>query len=1808
MRSVKAARTRKKNSLVMAIGSATELLTDLAVPAHRLEDIQTVVKDNWFQYEASQESLEALLDDDGNIDVGQEIFDGLMKQVMNINLDLNAGIKQRKTAIEDAAREEEKARQDLEKTDQQAQLAAQKVRDDAATADAKEIEYVTDNANLASLYLEVKAKTKVAVDEVNTLAAKETPISGELERQEKNLFEILQLLNSADAVVKDLSMRKPIYVDDLQQRRLRERDAFNVEYQKALRVLDGIRHRCPGLAAAASGGGSSGHSKGASLHFKKSEFPKFKGTLREFPSFKDDWQSMVASEFSEKMQLHHLKDCVPVRDKVFVETCTNMADFWVYMTGEYGKTEELVTDRLVRLSKYTFPKEAKTDFQKFKDMHQVFKEVYADMTKMGLLDILNHPQSIKDFMRNLPATSQGEYVKYRLDHPDPTVMELNKIRNFMEVERRRIKLVEEVFGSDSKESNPLKPKGEFVCHNCDKPGHKAKDCPAKKSGAGKDTFKSHSGVSNVSTPVKPPCPVCKKKHVFSTSAGKELNSTRLSSCSLFQTAKTADQRAKILQEAKGCIRCLDWTGQHQVEDCKASEKTIEKCSECNLKHSAWVHHSSNPYTSHRTQGKIKDSIPDGNPRPQSAVGTVDDDNAKQFILAPTTEQIRMQEVESANVMFLMERVKVLKQNSNRDGIVGNVFWDIGGNGTMVRNDYAKELGLEGTDVMQTLVRTGGDATDLFTKAYHVRVKDRNGEIRVMLALGQDKISSPIDEMDVSTVKDLFPGMDGLGNFKRPHGEIDLMIGMNYLELMPKEVCRVKGLGLWESQLGKTKLISGTHPSLNIRSMERLTDEAQLVKQSVSHAMYVVRGPEIKSHRTQSEIHFLEAEELAVMQPPRCDRCRNCCMCSAQAQYMSRVESVELAMIQANMKIVYDKPGDECGKLYFQYPTKGDLNTLKDNRSQAIGFQTGVAKKLSKEEREVYNEEMHGYLGRGTFHKFTPEEMAEWKGAVNYVTHHGVHKPGSKTTALRLVSNSSLRNNMSQGVSLNDLLVKGPNSLLPIIQVQIDFRTLRHVVIWDYLKAYNTVHTYKEELNVRRLVHRDNDDEEWQTYGIDRMHFGDKPAAAGLEVAKELVANKGEDICVSTVAQLKRGYVDDGIGGGSSEMVEKLVGKETYDEESEKWEYSGTVAKIMKRGNFRIKFMIQDGETREALLELYGGKVLGLPWVPGNDTLEMKMCVNLWPRKRGIRTGPDVTLETLHTIDESSLTRRIILSQVHGIYDPLGLLSPITIKYKLLLQKIVEAGLAWDESLVGDLLKEAQSVLKEMVESGTVIFHRCAVGDLWNEGGFLAGFWDGGNPASACCLYACTPLKSPGPNGEVYEVKLLAGKARVTPTSKKNGRLRASTPRTEMRGLLMLSRLTDCVLPGFQVLPSSIYLAGDSQSTISCVEADHRVLETWYTNRVGEVVDNISKWEKKGITVFPLEHWPGDRNVADIATKGRAQIKDIQKDSEWQSGPAELKFSRENWPGSRDFVRKLPGEMPVELELRSHANHFFGTPQDEKSSETDQNINVTPEKSKIVQKIIQIPSKDSKEVEEFMSGPLWKKKFYLFVIHQVKLIMSRTNRIKKAIGVVARLLQLVKRKVDLNNWQDIEAALRQDPDAAQIKKAEKLLFLVASFETAPLVKNMKRLDPVQVNGVWGCRGRLGKAGLMKIVGQSFLPILPMNSALARLIMFEAHEANHDMVDGTLAGSRSKAWIVRGRYLARSITSRCYYCNFDKFKLQQQRMGDLPMERVSPNCKPFQAICTDLFGPYLVKAMVNKKAEMKSGPSCLSARLLGLCIAN
>ena len=127
-----------------------------------------------------------------------------------------------------------------------------------------------------------------------------------------------------------------------------------------------------------------------------------------------------------------------------------------------------------------------------------------------------------------------------------------------------------------------------------------------------------------------------------------------------------------------------------------------------------------------------------------------------------------------------------------------------------------------------------------------------------------------------------------------------------------------------------------------------------------------------------------------------------------------------------------------------------------------------------------------------------------------------------------------------------------------------------------------------------------------------------------------------------------------------------------------------------------------------------------------------------------------------------------------------------------------------------------------------------------------------------------------------------------------------------------------------------------------------------------------------------------------------------------------------------------------------------------------------------------------------------------------------------------------------------------------------------------------------------RGRLGEKSMSRLLGVSSLPILMANSRVAFLYMVHAHTGEfglvHRSVVSTLARSRKKVWIVRGRDLSRKVVNSCPRCDLDRKETLLQQMSDIKEEQltVSP---PWTNVALDFAGPYIVKGEVNRRAKLK-----------------
>ena len=113
-------------------------------------------------------------------------------------------------------------------------------------------------------------------------------------------------------------------------------------------------------------------------------------------------------------------------------------------------------------------------------------------------------------------------------------------------------------------------------------------------------------------------------------------------------------------------------------------------------------------------------------------------------------------------------------------------------------------------------------------------------------------------------------------------------------------------------------------------------------------------------------------------------------------------------------------------------------------------------------------------------------------------------------------------------------------------------------------------------------------------------------------------------------------------------------------------------------------MTKAEEVGTALADDAEAKILGVCWKPTSDILTFRIA----------------------TDDQLKFTRRGLLSLVAGIFDPLGLASPLVVKAKVSLKAVVIKGLGWDTEVTPEE-KNWWSTWKKLIEQlNSVRFPRC----------------------------------------------------------------------------------------------------------------------------------------------------------------------------------------------------------------------------------------------------------------------------------------------------------------------------------------------------------------------------------------------------------------------------------------------------------------------------------------------------------------------
>ncbi|XP_076853956.1 uncharacterized protein LOC143509279 [Brachyhypopomus gauderio] len=198
-------------------------------------------------------------------------------------------------------------------------------------------------------------------------------------------------------------------------------------------------------------------------------------------------------------------------------------------------------------------------------------------------------------------------------------------------------------------------------------------------------------------------------------------------------------------------------------------------------------------------------------------------------------------------------------------------------------------------------------------------------------------------------------------------------------------------------------------------------------------------------------------------------------------------------------------------------------------------------------------------------------------------------------------------------------------------------------------------------------------------------------------------------------------------------------------------------------------------------------------------------------------------------------------------------------------------------------------------------------------------------------------------------------------------------------------------------------------------------------------------------------------------------------------------------------------------------------------------------------------------------------------------LSRFSKWTTVVNVVARIHRLA---IKCKKTGTLTVEERRRASLTLIKLVQQEVFkeelLILKQESGKLSRNhpLYQLDPELHDGILRVGGRLRKASSPFDVRHPI--ILPTDGEVTRLILRYCHEKTQHQGRGqTLNEVRANGyWIIAGSKAVASYIRQCVTCRRARRPTEQQRMADLPTDRIEPT-PPFSFCGMDCFGPFYSK---------------------------
>ena len=740
------------------------------------------------------------------------------------------------------------------------------------------------------------------------------------------------------------------------------------------------------------------------------------------------------------------------------------------------------------------------------------------------------------------------------------------------------------------------------------------------------------------------------------------------------------ERKNCLLKQGRCFLCMRKAG-HLARDCDSSIK----CFRCRgHRHVALCERSRNFYTDSKKQ--LQSSEPVKEAFENKDVQEKDGHSQTTFCGVNTGS-----EKQNTRVLLKTAYVKATNPEDASQNMKLRVILDSGSQRTYITKRAREILNLNTVDKEKVIIKTFGQDQDEISicDLVNVQLKSlQNSYCLEVNALEVPMICSPLLQGEtIRWAKSNFHYLKGLKLADYPSGphpdlEVDILLGSDFM---------------WRTMTGE--IIQG--------------EENEPVAIG-SKFGWVLSGPVINMQRTLlsnvnlTTTHVLRADYQPVVEMNQDE------VLDIKVNQLFDLESVGIQETDSVHESFTQNLKFENNRYTVKLPWREHHEILPDNFDLCVNRLTSTVKRLRKSPNllEEYDKVIRDQMDQSIVEEIKPNLNHVEPGKVHYLSHHAVIRQEAVTTKLRVVMDASAKVSPS-APSLNEVLHTGPSLTPKILEILLRFRWHRIAIVADIMKAFHMINVDEKDRNVLRFLWLSDitsDNPELLFLRFCKVVFGlnCSPFLLGGTLHHHISNYEFENM--EFVRKLLESfYVDDFLSGSSTlkEAIELFLNTKKCLADGgftlRKWKTSDPQLRELIRENDQdiaqstheeVKPVSED-ETSYAKLNLGDtvktteeyNKVLGLQWNYDSDEFLLTF-------RRLVEFGEKLTP-----------TKRNLLKLTSMIFDPLGLISPVIVQVKMVLQEICQTKLDWDSPLPDELVIIWRKWLSDLEKVGHLRIER-----------------------------------------------------------------------------------------------------------------------------------------------------------------------------------------------------------------------------------------------------------------------------------------------------------------------------------------------------------------------------------------------------------------------------------------------------------------------------------------------------------------------